>query len=162
MEIHGILQTSVEFYGIIFVRAVPQCLEHAKNEEDKDYDFYAVFADNDAEWVWYVLLPKLESELGYKGYISERDSIGGQFKVDNINNAIRKSVCVIFVITPDFFKDRLCNYCLHQSAMTSPIIPIVKEKCTGCDLSSLESIQIVEFYRHGDWQQVVNTLQNVM
>ncbi|XP_006813661.1 uncharacterized protein LOC102804436 [Saccoglossus kowalevskii] len=144
---------------------IPPAPKDAKNKHGKKYDFFAVFSEgDDADWVWYTLLPKLEKELELKGCITQRDCTPGKNKLENIIDAIENSVFVIFILTPAFFNClQHCVCALKQTLATEEyqIIPIRKQNYDTSMKTAklLKAIEHVEFCKHYDWQQIEQALR---
>ncbi|XP_077979492.1 uncharacterized protein LOC144434853 [Glandiceps talaboti] len=139
---------------------IPPPLPTVRNVCGKEYDFFPVYCEEDEEWIWYTLLPKLEEELKFKGCIQSRDLIAGRQILDNISDAIEKSARVLLILSPQFFKDKLCERILHMALMEDDIvIPFVMEEYKECKASKvLACLEKVYYFKYLDWMQLQKSL----
>nr|4W8G_A Chain A, Toll-receptor-related 2 [Hydra vulgaris] len=93
----------------------------------KTYDVNICYAPEDREWVINTLVFKLE-RAGIKTFVNIRDDTPGNFFAENIMDAIENSNRTIVVMSPDFFKNNICDKTL-QIGLSHQIIPILYRPC---------------------------------
>ncbi|XP_042320189.1 toll-like receptor 2 [Sceloporus undulatus] len=80
--------------------------------EDKLYDAFVSYSENDAPWTKEVLLENLETN-GFKVCYHERDFMPGHPVLGNIFYCIENSHKVLFVLSPSFVNSCWCQYELY-------------------------------------------------
>ncbi|CAI5771320.1 toll-like receptor 2 [Podarcis lilfordi] len=83
--------------------------QYKKRPEDKVYDAFISYSENDALWAKETLLEKLEA-LEFRVCYHERDFTPGHPVVRNIFHCIENSHKVLFVLSPSFVNSCWCQY----------------------------------------------------
>ncbi|VDI49464.1 Hypothetical predicted protein [Mytilus galloprovincialis] len=96
-------------YGIIH-RTVER-----KVRKSYQYDVYVSYEREVVVWIKDVLIPKLEDEWGLTMCIKDRDFLSGTSLADIEAASIKKSRCIIFVITPEFKSSHDCLFELDRA-----------------------------------------------
>ncbi|KAM8846658.1 toll-like receptor 5 [Synchiropus picturatus] len=132
---------------VIYKKMVGRVLEGPKHEphlEDRQYDAYLCFSNNDYQWVETALLKKLDNQFAEENLLrccfEARDFLPGEDHLSNIREAIwgsRKTVCVV---SKEFLNDGWCldAFTLAQGRMleelTNVLIMLVVGKVTHYQL----------------------------
>nr|QNL15333.1 toll-like receptor 26.2 [Littorina littorea] len=75
-----------------------------------DYDVFVSYAKEDLPWVYQRLMPELESRLGLRLCVHERDFIPGNNIVDNIVESVQSSKKILMVFSKDFVRSQWCQF----------------------------------------------------
>ncbi|XP_019363509.1 PREDICTED: toll-like receptor 2 [Gavialis gangeticus] len=86
--------------------------QYEKRPENKTYDAFISYSENDASWTKENLLEKLETK-GFKICYHERDFKPGHPVLGNIFYCIENSHKVLFVLSPSFVNSCWCQYELY-------------------------------------------------
>ncbi|XP_052223952.1 toll-like receptor Tollo [Dreissena polymorpha] len=107
--------------------------------EDKLYDAFIAYSEDDGQWVFGTLLPRLEMPAenggpGFKLCIHHRDFPVGGCIVDNINAKVDESNHTVLILTNNFLRSYWCKFefkaAFNQSIMEKKrhLIIILKEE----------------------------------
>nr|XP_008100955.2 PREDICTED: toll-like receptor 2 [Anolis carolinensis] len=86
--------------------------QYQKSPEDKLYDAFVSYSENDAPWTKEILLKNLEAN-NYRVCYHERDFLPGHPVLGNIFHCIENSHKVLFVLSPSFVNSCWCQYELY-------------------------------------------------
>ncbi|XP_053101609.1 toll-like receptor 2 [Hemicordylus capensis] len=86
--------------------------QYKKRPEQKPYDAFISYSENDALWTKEILLEKLEAN-GFRVCYHERDFMPGHPVLGNIFHCIENSHKVLFVLSPSFVNSSWCQYELY-------------------------------------------------
>ncbi|KFP33450.1 Toll-like receptor 2 type-1 [Colius striatus] len=86
--------------------------QYEKRPEDKPFDAFISYSEQDANWTKEILLRKLETD-GFKICYHERDFKPGHPVLGNIFYCIENSHKVLFVLSPSFVNSCWCQYELY-------------------------------------------------
>ncbi|XP_042865723.1 uncharacterized protein LOC122249154 [Penaeus japonicus] len=92
------------------------------SQDTYKYDVFVIHGDTATSWVWGVLVPMLETTLGYSCFLPDRDLHGGEMIADTISAAMATCRRVLVVTTPCLPESRWGAWSLHSgihSALTS-------------------------------------------
>ncbi|XP_070569304.1 toll-like receptor 6 [Ptychodera flava] len=116
-------------------------------EEVREYDFDAFisFSEGDSEWVDEQLQPFMEDELELRLCIHTRDFHGGKDIFTNIEDNIKKSKKIIFIVSENFVKSSYCDFemrlafsmMLHALQDERILLFIMLEKVPQKDMSDI-------------------------
>ena len=138
-------------------------MDKSRNMHGKKYDFFVSFSKNDAEWVYYSLLLKLEEKYKFKGCVADRDFVLGTNTMDAIIDAIQNSVCTILVLTPEYCNDQWCGRELDRAICVSVdddkhnVIPLLLKKCEmPTKLKYVVRLNAIKYFK---WEKVVRDIE---
>ncbi|KFZ48575.1 Toll-like receptor 2 type-1 [Antrostomus carolinensis] len=105
------------FDGLWYVRmgwywCMAKRKQYEKRPEDKPFDAFISYSEQDANWTKENLLQKLETD-GFKICYHERDFKPGHPVLGNIFYCIENSHKVLFVLSPSFVNSCWCQYELY-------------------------------------------------
>ena len=85
-------------------------LNHEQGLLMYEYDAFIVYSsvDEDRLWVHYKLVDQLEKVYGFKLCIHQRDFLGGNNIIDNVEDAINTSRKVVLIISGNFVDSHWC------------------------------------------------------
>ncbi|XP_070567939.1 toll-like receptor 4 [Ptychodera flava] len=116
-------------------------------EDDKEYDFdaFVSFSEGDSDWVDEQLQPFMEDKLEMRLCIHTRDFHGGKDIFANIEENIKKSRKIIFIVSEKFIKSSYCDLemrlafsmMLHALHDESILVFIMLEKVSLKDMSDI-------------------------
>ena len=141
---------------------IPPPLSQARNQHNKTYDFFVTSSNKDARWVFHSLLPKCETQYGFKGCISDRDFLLGKDTLDNIFDSISDSTCAIIVITPDFIESNFCNLELDKLVeyLTRNKCKLVPIKLKDCEMpEKVSHLTYMDSTECMDWERLRRALE---
>ncbi|XP_070212700.1 toll-like receptor 2 type-1 [Littorina saxatilis] len=75
-----------------------------------DYDVFVSYDKEDLPWVHQRLMPELETRLGLRLCVHERDFIPGNNIVDNIVECVQSSKKILMVFSKDFVRSQWCQF----------------------------------------------------
>ncbi|XP_070567936.1 toll-like receptor 13 [Ptychodera flava] len=116
-----------------------------ENEREYEFDAFISFCEGDSDWVDEQLQPILEDELKFTLCIHTRDFHGGKDIFANIEENIKKSRKIIFVVSENFVKSSYCDFemryafsmMLHALHNESILVFIMLQKVPQKDMSDI-------------------------
>jgi hypothetical protein len=89
------------------------------------YDVFISYSHEDSDWVWKVLLPRLET-VGLQVCIDKRDFVTGINARDNMAEAVRRSRCTVPVVTQRWVDSRYSGF---ETLLAGKVLPLVLSAC---------------------------------
>jgi hypothetical protein len=141
------------------------------------FDVFVSYAMEDRAWVHRHLVAQLESRLGLRLCIHERDFIPGQQIVDNIAKCVDRSKKMIMVFSKDFVRSEWCQfeltYCLrHVMDYDDALIIVCVDDVTSRELLTammavLKTTTYIQWSRHPDavrafWESIQISLSEIL
>ncbi|XP_070212131.1 toll-like receptor 13 [Littorina saxatilis] len=94
-----------------------------------DYDVFVSYDKEDLPWVYQRLMPELETRLGLRLCVHERDFIPGNNIVDNIVECVQSSKKILMVFSKDFVRSQWCQFeltfCMNHAMNYDDVLLIV-------------------------------------
>ncbi|XP_070198829.1 toll-like receptor 2 type-2 [Littorina saxatilis] len=94
-----------------------------------DYDVFVSYDKEDLPWVHQRLMPELETRLGLRLCVHERDFIPGNNIVDNIVECVQSSKKILMVFSKDFVRSQWCQFeltfCMNHVMNFDDVLVIV-------------------------------------
>ncbi|XP_071790708.1 tetratricopeptide repeat protein 22-like [Asterias amurensis] len=125
-------------------------------------DFCVIYPENQTGWVSYDLLNELEAVRKLKGYIQDRDSVPGTFKISNEIEMMTKCASILLVINEDFQKE--CEHSMiHALEMRKDrenpryIIPILRDNSkVPVEVNIFNTFEAIGAV---DWDKLANAIE---
>ena len=146
-------------------------------QEDFDYDVFVSFTGEDLDWVQQHLMAKLETELGLRLCIHERDFVPGKNILNNIVDSVKGSKKFLMVFSRHFTHSPWCQFeldlCLgHTLDYGDALIVTCLGDVASRDLTStmaavLETTTYIQWRDNRDavtsfWNRVTLSLRDIM
>lgn len=135
-------------------------------QTDYPYDVFISYSHADREWVWDVLLPRLE-EAGLKVIIDDRDFEPGAPLVTEKERAALQSRKTLLVLSPAYVDSEWAEFVnilvqtLDPAARKRRLIPVLRVPCRlNLRILRIRPLVSVNLTTHSDvqWQRLLNTL----
>lgn len=140
------------------------------------FDAFLSYEDSDRTFIREQVIPRLETEAGFKLCIDKRDFIAGLYVTDNILHAIQNSKKTVVFLSQKFLKSKWCIYEMNMARMEGihsgrdVLVIVLNEEIPTSQLSA-EMINIIhnQTYiertsnRHGEalfWQRLVSAVKS--
>ncbi|XP_049773999.1 interleukin-1 receptor accessory protein-like 1 isoform X2 [Schistocerca cancellata] len=81
--------------------------------DDKEYDVFICYDEQDSDFALDVLVATLETSYGYKCFAFQRDSLAGDLIPETYANAVKKSRRFLMVLSPALAANNWCIYALY-------------------------------------------------
>ena len=158
-------------------RGRSEVLRRRLEAENFDYDVFVSFAGEDLDWVQQHLMAKLETELGLRLCIHERDFVPGKNILNNIVDSVKGSKKFLMVFSRHFTHSPWCQFeldlCLgHTLDYGDALIVTCLGDVASRDLTStmaavLETTTYIQWRDNRDavtsfWDRVTLSLRDIM
>ena len=158
-------------------RGRSEVLRRRLEEENFDYDVFVSFAGEDLDWVQQHLMAKLETELGLRLCIHERDFVPGKNILNNIVDSVKGSKKHLMVFSRHFTHSPWCQFeldlCLGHTLdygdalIVTCLGDVVSRDLTSTMAAVLETTTYIQWRDNRDvvtsfWERVMLSLRDIM
>ena len=134
-----------------------RCMNQARNNLGKTFDFFVSYCPQDVCWVVYSLMLKLETSFGVKGYI-----VGRPRDADSVTNGITNSVCTVMVLSTGYLENTWpegdLEATLNQEVRKGHKIIVVKQKECAIPQSLIPIVHLDTAWER-DWARVQENIE---
>nr|KAG5687553.1 hypothetical protein BaRGS_023109 [Batillaria attramentaria] len=110
-------------------RGNPQASWRQHRPEHFQYDLFVSYDSEDERWVTEHLMPALETDMGLRLCVHQRDFIPGKNITDNIVDCLEVSKRVLAVFSPNFAESQWCQFelemCLSHVVENDDVMVVV-------------------------------------
>jgi toll-like receptor 13 len=128
-----------------------------------DFDLFVSYTSGDLRWVQRHLIPELETRLGLRLCIHDREFVLGENIVDNIADFVQRSKKILMVFSKDFKNSDWCQfelaYCLtHVMDYDDALIIVCLDDVTSYELTS-SMMAVLKTTTYIQWWETMDAIR---